>query len=189
MRVVTSFGFGEAKNPERDPTLVTLDTPFFGQKKMEIGKRQLFLFSDWAVLRVIYIEGGGSFANLQFCHCPGCAAAVLGLPAPPGETIFFLDLKRGTFRVNHQLDTLVSQSLIMEVWVDRWARNPTETFVQISAARSAFERKKEGAAQTAQGIKSFLHWDTESGGSILGFCLIVPPPNGVIFEREFELKL
>ena len=110
-------------------------------------------------------------------------------PTPPDETTFFLNLQSGRFKLNRDLGILAQHSLILRPWVDRWAEERTETFDYISEAREAFRREKEKIAGTSGGIEAVMHLDSEGGGNILGFYLIVPPPLGIIFEREFALKL
>ena len=89
MRVVTRFGFGEAESLDQAPIAVLLDKPFLGQPKMHLEKGEVFIFSEWAVVRVLNIMGRGLFSNLQFYGSRASAAARLNFPAPPDETAFF----------------------------------------------------------------------------------------------------
>ena len=189
MRVVTQFGFGEAESLNQESVAVILDEPFLDQKRMNLEKGEIFLFSEWAVLKVLNITGHGWFSNLQFYDFQASAEAMLTIPTPPDETSFFLNLQTGRFKVSRHLGILAQHSLIMKPWVDRWARERTETFNLISEAREAFRKEKESIAGTSGGIEAFVHLDSEGGGNILGFYLVVPSPNGVIFEKDFKFKL
>jgi len=188
MRVITQFGFGEAESLEQEFIEVILDKPFLDENRIDLRKGEVFLFSDRAVLRVLNITGSGWFSNLQFCDSLA-AEAIVTLPTPPDETTFFLDLTKGIFRVNRRLGLFAQNSLIMKPWVDRWAREEAETFNFISEARKAFQDEKEKIAGTSGGIEAFVHLDMEGGGNILSFYLVVPLPQGVIFEKEFKFKL
>lgn len=196
MRVVTPFGFGETIGLEEKETLanqkfitVILDKPFLDQTQMRLEKGEVFLFSDWAIVRVLNITAHGWFSNLQFHDSQASAEMTLTSPTPPDETTFFLNLQSGRFRVNRDLGMLAQHSLIMKPWVDRWAEERTENFNLIAEARKAFRKEKESIAGTSGGIEAFVHLDSEGGGNILGLYLVVPSPHGVIFEKEFEFKL
>jgi hypothetical protein len=196
MRVVTPFGFGETvglKEKEilvnQGPITVILDKPFLNQNQVRLEKGEVFLFSDWAVIKVLNITGHGWFSNLQFYNSKADAETMLVLPTPPDETTFFLNLQSGRFGVNRHLGILAQYSLILKPWVDRWAKERTETFKYISEAREAFRKEKNSISGTSGGIEVVVHLDSEGGGNILGFYLVVPSPPGVIFEKEFELKL
>jgi len=196
MRVITPFGFGETVGLEEKEKLedqksieVILDKPFLEQTQMKLEKGEVFLFSDWAVVRVLNVTAHGWFSNLQFHNSQAGAEAMLIIPTPPDETTFFLNLQSGRFKVNRNLGIVAQHSLIMKPWVDRWAEERTEIFDLISEARKAFRKEKESIAGTSEGIEAFVHLDSEGGGNILGFYLVVPSPNGVIFEKEFEFKL
>ena len=189
MRVVTPFGFGETINLKEKFIIVALDKPFLDQDQMGLEKGEVFLFSNWATIKVLNITAHGWFSNLQFHESRASAEMILASPTPPDETTFFLDLQFGRFRVNRDLGILAQHSLIMKPWVDRWAEERTKTFGLISEARKAFHKEKDSVAGTSGGIEAFVHLDGEGGGNILGFYLIVPPPHGVIFEKEFKFKL
>lgn len=191
-RVITAFGIGtivEEFSSGFEAVRVTLDKPFLGESQIRMGKNEVFLFSDWAIVKVINIAGHGCFSNLQFCDSQVSAEAMLDFSTPPDETIFFLDFQSGRFRVNHQLGLLARHSIIIKPWVDRWAPERTESFNLIAQACEEFLVEKESLAGTTAGIGAFVHLGSEGGGNILGFYIAIPSPQGVIFEKEFELKL
>lgn len=189
MRVITPFGFGETASLKESPITVVLDEPFLDQKQIGMDKREVFLFSPWAVVKVLNIMGHGWFSNLQFHGSRAEAEMMLDFPSPPDETTFFLDLDSGSFKVNRDLGILAQNSFIMKLWVDRWAKEHTETFAFISKARESFREEKKESGGTTGGIEAFIHLDGEGGGNVLGFYLLITVPRGVVFEKEFDFKL
>jgi len=194
MRIITQFGFGEANveggSLSGQKVMVNLDEPFQGQSQIGLWEGECFLFSDWVIVKVLNVAGHGVFSNLQFYASKADAEALLALPTPPDETIFLIDLQSGGFKTNHPLVGLSVQfqySFFMRPWLDRWAEERTETFNLISEARKKFRNEVESIAG-AVGISSLIHFDRYSE-NVLGFCLVVPPPQGVIFKKEFEFKL
>ncbi len=193
IRVITAFGIGtivEGSLSGHEAIIVSLDKPFLDKNQIRMGEKEVFPFSDWVIVKVLNVAGHGVFSNLQFYTSKADAEVMLTLPTPPDETIFLIDLQSGGFKTNHPLGLFAQpqQSFFMRPWLDRWAKErTTETFNLISEARKAF-RKEIANTAGAVGISSFIHLDSQDG-NVLGFCLIVPPPHGVIFEKEFEFKL
>jgi len=194
MKAITPFGFGRVNLKEREfltnrgSVAVALETPFLGNKLMDLTRDEVFIFSDWAAVRVLNITAHGLFSNLQFYESRASAEALLTAPVPPDETILFLDLQSGRFKINHRFGVL-TKSIIIRPWVDRWAKEMTTPFELITNAREAFRKETKETAGTSGGIATVIHLDTEGRGNILGFCLTVPPPLGVVFQKEFALKI
>jgi len=192
MKIITPFGFGKTVGlagvslADQESITVNLDKPFLGKTKTTLEKGQVFLFSDWAVIRVLNISGHGWFSNLQFYGSKASAEATLAIPTPPDETTFFLNLRSGKFKVNRRLGIMAENSLIMKPWIDRWAEERTATFDSVSKARKAFREEIKRSAGTGGGIAASVHVDSAGGENIIGFYLLVPPPQGVIRIEEFN---
>jgi len=188
MRVVTPHGFGEVESLDEQQISVTLDQVFLEQNPILLDREQVFLFSDWTIVRVLNITAHGWFSNLQFYPSKESAEAQLSMPSPPDETRFFLDLESGRYTCNRSLGLLVNGPLEIAPWVDRWAEERSVTHRLIEEARIAFRRDKERLAGST-GIQASALLEQEGGGTILAFYLAVAPPQGVIYDREFDLQL
>jgi len=187
MRVVTHLGFGEVENLDEQHISVLLDEAFLGQNPMTLSKEEVFLFSDWAIVKVLNITAHGWFSNLQFYPSKESAEAQLSKPSPPDETTFFLDLESGRFTCNRQLGLLVKGPLWIQPWIDRWTEEQSTPFTYIHEALTAFQMAKESLAGS-MGIQASALLEREGGGTVLAFYVAIAPPQGVIFEKEFKLQ-
>lgn len=193
MKVITSYGFGEIKLTEKEfsenqgTIEVILEESLPGDINRNLPKEEIYLFSNWAIARILNISAHGYFSNFQFCGSRAEAEAILVLPAPPDETKIFLDLQSGIFKTNHALGVLAQDSLLIRPWIDRWAKENTAIFESVNEARNVFKTEIKETAGTSGGIMAITHLEVENKrnmGNILGFAVIIPPPIGVAFQRK-----
>ncbi|MFC1656487.1 hypothetical protein ACFL14_00760 [Patescibacteria group bacterium] len=184
-RVITPFGFGKADlDTEGYCIPVELDVPFLGDKTPSLDKGQVFLYSSWAVARVLNITGEGWFSNLQFYISLEEAEKQLTNPAPPDETRFCLDLIEGTFQTNQGLGLIAGEAMLIQPWVDRWAREQTCPIEDLGRAMSVFDYQALCIDAVAGGILSQILLDLQNS-KILILRILVPPP----LEQIVNLKL
>ncbi len=183
MRVITSYGLGEVNDIEwkggASFVTVRLEKPFYDRNMMEMERKDVYIISDWAIVRVINVTGYDIFSNLQFFPSWKEAKEAFSNPAPPDETVFLLHLEEGIFDVNCCLQ---EDNMIIKPWVDRWAKERTEIYESSSEAKSAFHREELEISGTTGGIASFINLEKKR---ILGFFITIPIPNGMVVKKSF----
>ncbi len=185
MRVITSYGLGEVNDTEwkGGTSLITvwLEKPFCDRNMMEMNRKNVYIISDWAIVRVVNVIGYDTFSNLQFFPSRKEAKGAFSNPVPPDETVFLLYLKEGIFEMNCCLQ---EESIIIRPWMDQWAKERTEVYESSSEASIAFYREESEVTGTTGGIASSIHLEKKR---ILGFFITVPIPNGVVLKKSFAV--
>lgn len=185
MRVITRHGLGEVTNFPREGIhlSVRLDKPVCGKNNIQLVGEEIFLLSDYAVIRVLNITSAGWFSNLQFWPSLEEANKMLSLFAPPDETTVVLNLEDGTFKVNRQLGLLAQDFLTLYPWVDRWA-----------AERSAFDEDRIKAVRVFRNMKDNTIGSTGiqatalldvSAKKIISFYLLTELLCGPVLSKDF----
>lgn len=188
MRVITRFGFGEADRYGDGPLVeVKLDEPWLHEHSMKLHRRdEVFLWSDWATVRVLNVEGAGFFSNIR-CHpTREDAERQLRGAGPPNETTFFLDLTTGEAEVNRRLGLSARKFLLLNPWLDRWARERTWLPTRLDRAVRLFTRRRDRLVG-GTGIFCPLLLDVreQPKARLLWFTLLVEGNlEGPIFERK-----
>ncbi len=192
MRVITSYGLGEVDDIEWKGGVsfvtVALDKPFIDQERMEMNRKNLFIVSDWALVRVINVAARGVFSNMQFHPSKESAEAAFLVPTPPDEILFLLDFEKGRFNVSDNQDFFYDRSAIIRPWIDRWAVEKFDIFPTASDARKKFRQEEADMSGTTGGICSIIHLDGRWGGAVLGFHIAVSYPRGIVIRKEFGIK-
>lgn len=177
MRVLTHLGFG-SMIASKDPAVrVELDHPFLGKREQVFQEKEIFLFSPWALLRVLNISGAGLFSTMQFYPSPEAAWVALGGSTPPDETKIFIDLESLCIGLNRRLH--VEDYLFVNTWVDRWGKERGESFEEEKEALSRFEEEQEHLAGAA-GIGVSVLLDIRKRKLLRLFVAVMPPP-GIIY--------
>ncbi len=182
MRVITHLGFGDSiREDPNDMVVVRLDEPFLGVQDQIFRKDEMFIFTDWALLRVLNISGGGLFSNLQFFPSQQTAQIALMSPSPPDETRFLIDLRSPDVQINQSLNSSEDYQEIHS-WVDRWAPERGTLYEDGRQAIACFD---EDAARLggATGIQASLLIDLEKQ-RLLRFFIAVGPPQGTIYRWD-----
>ena len=190
MKVLTSSGFGQIPAELLlacgDPVEVIMDNPSdpLGAKQT-MPKDQVYEFGDFAVIRVVGVEGNSEpCSNVLPFVMLAEAEEFYDAPCPGGETRFLLNLADGTFQVNRELGRHARPYLRINPWLDRWApeRGMIEDFLATSV--TAYGRSLEGLAGTAGGIHMPVLLDIGEG-RILRVAIIAMACRGVIFDKRF----
>lgn len=186
-RVITPFGFGKADLDTQEQRIpVELDVPFLGEKTRILDRRsEIFLYSSWAVVRILNISGEGWFSNLQFYSSIEEARRISRNPAPPDETRFCLDLLEGTFEIDQSLGLLAGEAILVQPWVDRWAREETYPTEDLGNAISVFESQALSIDAVSGGILSQILLDLKNS-KILRFRILVPPSLNEILNLKLS---
>lgn len=181
-RVLTHLGFG-TMIASKDPAVkVELDHPFFGRRGQIFQEKEVFLFSRWALLRVLNISGAGLFSTMQFYPSPEAAWVALGGSTPPDETKIFIDLE--SLRIGFNRRLLAEDYLLVNTWIDRWAKEMGAPFEEEGEAVSFFEEEQKCLAG-AMGIGASALLDIRKH-KLLRLYLAVAPPPGIIYRIPAE---
>ena len=208
MRVITSYGLGlidpKAIASYHNLVKVRLDQPhpaFNRRDVVDMGREEVFLWSETeALLRVVHIEPtqyDNAFpvprmymVNLQFMPESRSAAAELFAICPQNETRVFFNLVSGAVEISQPLDC-ESERMIhhLNPWVDRWLGEPLaniEPHPETELPTILAEFKREHDIFPSGGIMVTLVWHA-GANQLLGFRVTVPPPTGILFERQWAL--
>lgn len=197
MRVITSFGFGKTNRlPERSGETVEVALE---DKKDPLGSSltlnsgEVYPFGEDFVVRVVTVEGAGVFSNILPFVDSNAALSFYGMPAPEGETRFFLDLQSGEMRLSRPLGPMVPRYFHLQPFMDRWVTErsavPNSHSVRSGNDRvkilAAFDEWDQEMAGTSEGIyvPSVLDLKEER---ILRFSVAVIAARGVVFRRHFD---
>lgn len=195
MRVITNYGFGEAPEllgfSEDDSIEVTMENPAdpLGAKQV-LPKNEVYEFGDYAVIRVVVVEGVGPCSNILPFENQAEAWEFYEAPSPGGETRFLLDLADGTFQVSRRLGLAAGRYLRINPWLDRWARerqgNPEDDEGQDTPESSvaAFDGEVEKSGGTSGGICTNVLVDIIEG-KILRFAIFAMACRGTVFDKRF----
>lgn len=196
IRVVTELGLGTItaadqieikKDRELSIIKVDLDIPAYEGKVIKLRGEQIFELTDYAIVRIINVNGAGVFSNLQFCKSIAELYVAYKSPKPQGETRFALELNTGKFSLDSTLGIVVERYLWLQPFLDRWVREQSESLYcgrGEDPTVKEFDHWKSGCCGTSGGIfcPSFLDLNHER---ILRFCIAVQATRGIVFEKNY----
>lgn len=194
-RVITHLGLGNVELLTNSPAVdVHLEKPFLGKSLVCLSSSDVFHFSDWGIIRAIRVDSSNGATelklfNLQFYPSKEEAELIFSRQfLPPNETCFLFDLASGDLSFSQALNPFEGNFLVLRPWVDRWSLDsptrPTSLFRDRDYALTRITAELERIAGCS-GITAFVLIDMGEKPQLVKFSLMIAPPDGIIFEKEF----
>ena len=164
MPVLTRLGFGESDRKKDEATgmvQVILEKEYQKKRYYLFFLEETHTFGDWALLRMIHVEGHGFFSNLHFFNTREDTVIDRNRSQPEGEYQFGIELRSARVDLDPRFKSVSENEryLIFETQVGTWVPEPSDSYPQLDVAKKAWSKIELMGSEV--GIRAGVLIDTE----------------------------